>query len=396
MRASRTILIAGAGIGGLSAALALARKGFRVVLLERARRLEETGAGIQLSPNASRVLIGLGLRAMLEPQAVAPEAIRIARSSGREIVRIPLGSPIEFRFGAPYWVIHRADLQAALVQAVAAQPDIDLRLGTEVTDFATHPRGVTVKAQVVDAVIEETGLALIGADGVWSNIRTRLDDRHLPRFAGRTAWRAVVPIEAVDAEFRERITHLWLGSDAHLVNYPVRAGRLVNLVATVHDNYQEAGWSAPGESQALLARFAHWSEPARRLLAAPDRWLKWALFDRAPARRWGRGPVTLLGDAAHPMLPFLAQGGAMAIEDAAVLADCLARGETAPETSLRAYEGQRRPRTGRVQLEARSNNVTYHLGGPAALARDAALRSLGGKRLLARYDWLYDWRLGSH
>lgn len=392
MPQSRTVLIAGAGIGGLTAALALAQHGFRVVVLERNERLEETGAGIQLSPNASRVLISLGLNGALERDAVEPHAIRIMRSYGREIAQVPLGPAIVRRFGAPYWVIHRADLQAALVGAASARPAITLRLGMQFGGFAAHSNGVTASGHGAGKETNDQGVALIGADGVWSNVRRVLGEEAPPRFAGRTAWRALVPMESAPPEFRKPLTYLWLGRDAHLVHYPVKAGRILNLVATVRDTFQEAGWSTRGERKALLDRFRHWCEPARALLALPETWLKWALFDRAPAQRWGKGPVTLLGDAAHPMLPFLAQGGAMAIEDAAVLASCLGGGAP-PAAALRRYEALRFERVARVQREARRNDIIYHLSGPFALARDLLLRTMGGERLLTRYDWLYDWRL---
>ncbi len=391
MARSRTILVAGAGIGGLTAALALARADFRVVVLERATRLEETGAGIQLSPNASRILFDLGLRERLAVSAVAPEGIRVMRASGRNIVRIPLGFSAEKRYGAPYWVIHRADLQAALIAAVSEQPHIAVRLGARVDDFAIHANGVSLRAFGPAGDLDDQGVALVGADGLWSAVRKRISDKPL-RFAGRTAWRAAVPVEAVAPELRERWTHLWLGRGAHLVQYPMRGGREINLVAIISDDWQEPGWSAPGLRDDILPSFAGWGAQARRLIATPDRWLKWALLDRTPDRHWGHGPVTLLGDAAHPMLPFLAQGGAMAIEDAAVLASCLAR-EADPAAAFRTYEKLRRVRTARIQHEARANDFRYHLPDPPAFARDLALRAMGGDRLLSRLDWLYAWRL---
>jgi salicylate hydroxylase len=390
---SRSIVIAGAGIGGLTAALALARAGFRTVVLEQARRLEETGAGIQLSPNAVHVLADLGLARQLASRVVAPEAIRILRArSGRELARVPLGASAQARYGAPYWVIHRADLQAVLIEAVDQNPNIALRLGARVDDFALHSNGVTVQARVDHVTIDELGIALIAADGVWSDLRGRFSDTAAPRFARRTAWRAVVPALRVPAEFRAPTTHLWLGAKAHLVHYPVNAGRNINIVAIIEDEWHEPGWSAVGRRDELLARFAKWAAPARDLLALPDQWLKWALFDRASPPRPGHGPFTLLGDAAHPVLPFLAQGGALAIEDAAVLAARLADNPDDPAAGLRAYEKQRRARTTRVQRAARAVGRSYHLRGPAALVRNTALAVMGGGSLLGRYDWLYGWR----
>ena len=394
MASSRTVVVAGAGIGGLTAALTLAKHNFRVALLEAAERLEETGAGIQLSPNASRILIALGLRERLERHVVVPEELRVMSASGRMLARAPLGADVEARYGAPYWVIHRGDLQAALVEAVAATPDIALHLGTRVDDFASHGKGLTIVAHRGGLSVEEHGIALIGADGLWSTLRGRLDHRAVPRFAGHAAWRALVPAEAVPLELSAPAVNLWLGSRAHLVSYPVKAGRMVNVVAILRDTAPAPGWSAPAPGHELLARFppAKWQASVRALLGAAEHWQKWALHDCAPLRRWGKGPVTLLGDAAHPMLPYLAQGAAMAIEDAAVLGDCLAFTPDDPESALRAYEKSRRGRTTQVQRAARRNGIVYHLGGAAAWLRALALLAMPGPRLIRRYDWVYGWK----
>jgi salicylate hydroxylase len=391
---SRNIIIAGAGIGGLTAALTLAQSGFRATVLEQAERLEETGAGIQLSPNATRILIALGLEQRLRADIVAPQAVAIRTASGGRLARIPLGAGAERRFGAPYWSIHRGDLQAALLEAVRANPDIVLRLGTRVEDFVEHSNGLSAACRNRAGAADEQGIALIGADGLWSGLRTRLGYRAKPEFCRRTAWRALVPAAQVGPEFRTDEVQLWLGRRAHLVHYPVRSGTLINIVAIVTDDWAQPGWSAEGERDELLARYSRWSwaEPVRNLLALPDRWLKWALYDLAPLHEWGKGRVTLLGDAAHPMLPFLAQGAAMAIEDAVVLADSLARQPDDPPAGLRRYERARRARTARVQSAARSNGRVYHLTAGEALARNLFLRLFGGKMLLRRYKWLYDWR----
>jgi salicylate hydroxylase len=350
---------------------------------------------LQLSPNASRVLIALGLRERIEAAAVKPQAIRVMTGgSGREIARIPLGDDAERRYGAPYWSIHRGDLQAALTDAANDTLDVTLELGVRVEEFAAHVRGVSVLGRRGSQVLDERCIALIGADGIWSTVAERLQSQQPPTFRHRTAWRALVPVESVPAEFRQPFIHLWLGHDAHLVHYPVKSGRLINIVGIVRDKWNEPGWSADGDRTEVLRHFVRWtwSEKARALIAIPDRWLKWALFDRKVPFRGGRVPVTLIGDAAHPMLPFLAQGAAMAIEDAAVLADMLAKYLDDPSDALRAYEGARWHRTMRTQQAARRQARIYGLTGPEAFVRNLAMRGMGGEKLRARYDWLYSWR----
>ncbi len=388
------MIVAGAGIGGLTAALALARNGFRVTVLEQAERLEETGAGIQLSPNAARTLIALGLESALRPQAVAPTALRVLSArTGLEIVRVPLGEA-EQRYGAPYWVIHRGDLQAALTNAVASRLDIVIKLGMHVEDFVTHRNGVTVSARSRSGLADERGLALLAADGLWSLTRRRLGHEEPPRSAGRAAWRCLIPAKKVAPEFREPLIHLWLGRDAHLVHYPVKAGQAVNVVAIAADSADAPGWSEPVGRADFVARFTAepWAPAALALVRLPDAWLKWTLYDHPPVRRWSQDVVALLGDAAHPMLPYLAQGAAMAIEDAAVAAQCLARMPDDAAAALRAYSAIRRLRTAKVQRLASRNGARYHLAGARARLRDTALRLIGGARLLRHYDWLYDWR----
>jgi len=392
---SRTVIVVGAGIGGLTAALALARNGFRALILEQAERLEETGAGIQLSPNATRILIGLGLADRLQPHVVAPAAIRVLGArSGREIVRIPLGGEATQRYGAPYWVIHRGDLQAALSDAAVQDLNIVVRLGMSMEDFATHPHGVTVSARGATGLWTEHGHALIAADGLWSATRARIASKTPPRFVGRTAWRALVPAAQLAPEFREPLVYLWLGRDAHLVHYPVKGGKLINVVVITADDWSGRGWSEPASRIDLLARLSsrRWAPQAHSVFRAPDAWLKWALYESEPLASFAHGAAALLGDAAHAMLPFLAQGAAMAIEDAAVAAQCLARMPDDPAAAWESYSAIRRGRTRKVQRLAARNGKRYHRAGAAAMLRNTAMRFLGGERLLRNYDWLYDWR----
>ena len=394
MASARHVIVAGAGIAGLTAALALARNGLRVTVFEQATTLEEAGAGIQLSPNATRVLIDLGLYDLLFPLVIAPHAVRVmSGGSGRQIVRIPLAD-CDPRYGAPYWTLHRADLQAALLATVKTTLDIELNLGTKVDDFASHTKGVTVQGRHGRQVVDERGIALIGADGIWSNVATKIDRNNKPRFAHRTAWRALIPADTVPAEFRTTFVHLWMGPDAHLVHYPVKGGRLINIVAIVNDEWREPGWTAPGSRDEILRHFARftWSDKARDLIALPEQWQKWALYERNGPFFGSDDPVTLIGDAAHPMLPFLGQGAGMAIEDAAVVAHMLGKYRDDPAQALRAYEKARRKRTARAQKASAKQAGIYGKTGPGALLRNLGMKVLGGERLRRRYNWLYTWK----
>jgi salicylate hydroxylase len=396
--ASRTIIVAGAGIGGLTTSLVLARRGFRVIVLEKAEKLEEAGAGLQLSPNASRVLVELGLQKRLASRVVTPDAISLMSArSGREISRIPLGDSISDA-EAPYWVIHRADLQAALQGAVGDTPDIELRLGCQLEDFGTHAKGLTVVQRSGTARREELALALIGADGIWSVVRHHLFPRVQPRFSGLIAWRGTLDAGQLPREYTSRRVQLWMGREAHLVAYPISGAQKINVVAVVAGTWNRPGWSEVGEDNEIKGAFASagWHAAPRMMIGAVDSWRKWALFTVPEGGEWSEGAVALLGDAAHAMLPFAAQGAAMAIEDAAVLARCLGEtqkpGGPAVAVALKRYAALRRPRILRVQRAARQQGRIYHLANPLALARDLAIRAIGPRRMLARQSWIWDWR----
>jgi salicylate hydroxylase len=398
--AARTIIVAGAGIGGLTAALSLAAKGFRVIVLEKAERLEEAGAGLQLSPNASRILVDLDLRSRLTPRAVTPEAINIMSArAGGQITRLPLGEAAGLRAGAPYWVMHRADLQGALQAAVNDHPDIDLRLGCQFEDVTSHAKGLTVVQRRGNARQQELAMALVGADGIWSAVRNHLFPEVQPQFSGLIAWRGTLDATTLPREYTSPRVQLWMGPDAHLVAYPISAGRQINVVAIVPGTWNRPGWSAPGDANELKSAFAShgWPAMARMLIGAVDEWRRWALFTLPDLGEWTEGAIALLGDAAHAMLPFAAQGAGMAIEDAAVLAKCLSEspGDSIAgiPATLKRYGRLRRGRVLRVQRAARQQGRIYHLTGPLALARDLAIKAMGPQRMLARQDWIYDWRV---
>ena len=251
-----------------------------------------------------------------------PEALAIKTASGGRLARIPLGDEAERRYSAPYWSIHRADLQAALLEAVRANPDIVLRLGTRVEDFVEHANGLSVACRRGTATADEHGIALIGADGLWSGCARGSDIRRRNSASAPPGGRSFPPT-ASRRNSAPPTCSSGSGANAHVVHYPVKGGTLINIVAIVNDSWAEPGWSADGQREELLAHYSpwNWAQPVREFLAVPERWQKWALYDLPPLSTWGDGPVTLLGDAAHPMLPFLAQGAAMAIEDAAILAD---------------------------------------------------------------------------
>jgi salicylate hydroxylase len=397
---SRTIFVAGAGIGGLTASLALAKKRFRVVVLEKAEKLEEIGAGLQLSPNASRILVELGLEPRLAGRAVTPESINVMSArAGGEISRLPLGESATFRAGAPYWVVHRADLQAALQAEVNDNPDIELRLGCQFEDVTKHARGLTVVQRSGLSRQQDLATALIGADGIWSSVRHHLFPEVQPQFSGLIAWRGTLAATALPREYTSPRVQLWMGPNAHLVVYPISGGRQINIVAIVPGTWNRPGWSAPGEINEIKRAFAssRWPATARMLVGAVDDWQRWALFTVPDAGEWSQGQIALLGDAAHAMLPFAAQGAGMAIEDAAVLAKSLSEG--APDNAagvaaaLKRYGRLRRGRIAKVQRAARRQGRTYHMTGPAAAARDFVIQALGPKRMLARQDWIFDWRV---
>lgn len=401
MAPRRPVLIAGGGIGGLAAALALARAGWPSHIAERRAEWSEAGAGIQLSPNGVAVLKRLGLDAVLAPDAGRPQEIVVREAgSARVLQRLPLGAWIATRHGSPYWQVHRRDLQAALLARIAAEPLITTTRGYDASFFLDD--GATVTLRTRDGATLE-GCALIGADGVFSRVRQQMWGAHAPRFSGRTATRTVIPVAgsgATGGVVDATTTGVWLAPGAHIVHYPVRGGRELAIVVIRTEPWHEAGWSAPVAS-AEMAAFLRGVAPAlaevlSAALGSEHDWRRWALFELEPPDRWSKGRATLLGDAAHPTLPFLAQGGSLALEDAWTLAASLAGIDatdgTAIASGLAAYERARMSRTRRVVAAARRNGWIFHLAGAAALGRNAIMALAPGHRVMASYDWVYGWR----
>lgn len=386
---STLVLIAGAGIGGLALAIALGERGVPCRVLERRDALSEAGAGIQLGPNSVKVLDVLGVRQALAEDVGVPEAIEMRRAgSPRVLGRLPLGAWIEARHGAPYWVAHRADLQRVLLAKARTLPAIETAMGFRLDRFEERDDAVIAVAESGETA---AGTLLVGADGIWSTVRKRRMGGGVLGFTGRTAARCVLPRDRVPEAIDRTCTGVWMSPSAHLVHYWIRGGRELAVIAVFADGHQEEGWAAPCEAAALEEHFAGFAAPARGVIRAGEGWRKWSLPASPPFAAWSSVRVTLLGDAAHPMLPYLSQGGAMALEDAVVLADLIAGADGSVGDALAHYERLRRPRVERVVRASRRNGEIFHLAGFMGRARDAALRALPSTRLMAGYDWLYGW-----
>jgi len=363
------ILIAGGGIGGLAAALALSQKGFPCSVLEQGTKFGEIGAGIQIGPNAFQMFKRLGIDEAISALTFFPEFLIMRDStSGAELTRIAVGSPaFRARYKHPYGVIYRVDLHHVLLEACQRSPRITLRPQQKVVEFADNGERVLVTTENGET---HEGSALIGADGLWSRVRAQLLNDGPPRVSGHIAYRAVLPIDQVPAEWRPPSVVLWGGAKHHFVHYPLRHGDILNLVAVFHSNRYEEGWNTYGDPNELTEFFAHAHPQVKAMLGKIDAWRMWVLCDREPISNWSCGRVTLLGDAAHPMLQYLAQGAAMAIEDAYVLANEVAAAAGDFETAFLKYQQQRYLRTGRVQLTARFFGEIYHAGGATADVRN--------------------------
>lgn len=351
-------VIAGGGIGGLTAALCLHHQGWQVEIVEKAPELGEVGAGIQMSPNAMKVFEALGLGQEIAAAGFRPEAIEIRMGeSGMRLIRTPLGDTAEARWGSPYIHIHRADLIDVLETAVEERLPSSLRLGEEVIGYEQDQAEIRL---IMASGARVSADLLVGADGIHSAIRTQMLGPDNPQFTGNVAWRSVVPIERLGADVPAPVACAWMGRGKHAVTYLLRGGQLANLVAVVErDDWTKESWMAPGSRDEALADFMGWHPTITRMIGESDQLYRWALFDRKPLERWSDSRATLMGDAAHPMLPFMAQGAAMAIEDAWALAACVRQADSV-SAGLEAYQRLRHKRASSIQAGSRANAKTFH------------------------------------
>ncbi|MBS0232390.1 MAG: FAD-dependent monooxygenase [Proteobacteria bacterium] len=390
--APRSAVIAGGGIGGLATAIALAQRGIEVRVCERRAEFPEEGAGIQIGPNGTRILRELGVAEFLSDKVASPDVLIIHDgSSGRELARLPLGRWIEQRHGAPYWTAHRRDLHAALRKRAENEPRITLARATEIISCTNGDDGISAVGANGEAL---SASLLIAADGLRSRLRPEISDC-TPRLTavGKTAFRSVTRAESFPSELTGNAVHIWLAGGAHAVHYPVNGGRDIALVAIADDAMSHEDWDAPATATAANEKIKSFAAPLRKLVESASRWRQWSLYRMAspPLSRWTRNRAVLLGDAAHPMLPFLAQGAVMALEDAVTLATSL-DAKVDLETALRDYEQIRRPRVGKVAEASLRNGRIYHMRGPAALARNATMKLRSPEGIMAGFDWLYGWR----
>jgi salicylate hydroxylase len=384
---SAPFLISGGGIGGLIAAYSLARHGFPVRLFEQSPEFREVGAGIQLGPNIFRVLEQVGLKDAVLADAHRPPAQEMRDAlTGKLVTRIPLEAEFFARFGQPYAVTHRADIHGTFLNACQRNNLITLETSRRVDSFEDHGDRITVTLENGERA---EGRALIGCDGMWSKIREHIVGDGKPRVSGHIAYRAVLKRADVPDDLWRPDVVLWAGPRTHFVHYPLRRGELYNLVAVFHSDHYEEGWNAEGSKDLLWKHFQNQRPEVLRMLERIETWRLWVLCDREPVKDWTKGRVTLLGDAAHPMLQYLAQGACMATEDAVTLAEKVAASPDDLPAAFAAYQQARYLRTGRVQIMARVYGEFYHARGVAAELRDMAL---SGRTPQQSYDgiaWLY-------
>ena len=387
----KRIAIAGAGIAGLATALSLLQLGWKVDVYEQASQLGEVGAGLQISPNGTRILQSLGLDNALRQVVSQAQGKEIRMwNTGQRWKLFDLGDDCLSRFGAPYWMVHRGDLHKVLLEAFNARSDAPVRLNARVVSAHSTSDGAHFKLQDGS---QHTAYGLVAADGVHSVLREQLLGEDKAQFTGLLAWRGLVPVQSLAAHLQAPVGTNWVGPGAHVITYPVRGGQLMNVVGIIEkEGWQGESWTEQGTHEELLQDFGHWHEDVCALMRKIEQPFKWALLGRAPQTVWARGHICLLGDAAHPTLPFLAQGANMAIEDAAVMARCLALDEPT-EHALARFEKLRWQRTADIVNRSRDNAQRFHnpqLSDPAK-AVDYVSSEWEPEKVRRRYDWLFEY-----
>jgi 2-polyprenyl-6-methoxyphenol hydroxylase-like FAD-dependent oxidoreductase len=387
MAETSPFIIAGGGIGGLGTALALGLKGFPVHVLEQATEFKEIGAGIQLGPNVFTPFKKLGIRDRVLQDVAIPTGLEMRDAlNGELITRMPLGDDLTRRFGDTYAVIHRADLHGIIYEACRKLPNVTLETNARVIDYAD--KGDEVVVSMEDGR-QLRGRAMIGGDGMWSKTRQKIVNDGKPRVSGHIAYRAVLKREDVPADLWQPDVVLWAGPRTHLVHYPLRRGELYNLVAVFHSDQYVEGWDQAGDPALLHAHFKGQAPQVLRMLDKIETWKMWVLCDREPVKDWTQGRATLIGDAAHPMLQYLAQGACMALEDAVCLAEKVEAKPDDVHGAFMDYQNARYLRTARVQLMARVYGEAYHARGPIAELRNAMLQSRTPEQAIEGIAWLY-------
>ncbi|NYT66947.1 3-hydroxybenzoate 6-monooxygenase [Pusillimonas noertemannii] len=388
--AKQKVIVVGGGIGGLAAALALTRRNIQVLLLEQAAHIGEIGAGIQLGPNAFAALDALGVGEAARKRAVFTDhCIMMDAVDATEVVRIETGEAFRQKFGGPYAVIHRADIHLSILEAVQHDPLIEFRTSTHVSD-------VKVKADGVEVIDTEGNVyradAVVGCDGVKSVIRAKtIGVQH--RVTGHVVYRAVVEQENMPADLQVNAPMLWAGPRCHLVHYPLRGGKQYNLVVTFHSKEEEEWGVRDGSKEEVLSYFQGIHQRPHQMLDRPTSWRRWATADADPVDEWGTGRCTILGDAAHPMTQYMAQGACMALEDAVTLGEAVARCEGDFDAAFRLYESIRIPRTARVVWSTREMGRIYHAKGVERTVRNLLWKDKSQEQFYSALEWLYGWRL---
>jgi salicylate hydroxylase len=388
MAGAKPLLIAGGGIGGLAAAMGLAQKGFASIVLEKAAQLGEIGAGIQLAPNAFHAFDYLGVGDAARAMAVYIERLRLMDAiAGDEIVGIPLDEKFRARFRNPYAVVHRGDLHGVFLRACREHPLVELRTSADVVDYDQDGGSATAILAGGERV---TGAALIGADGLWSNVRKRVVGDGPPRVSGHTSYRSVIPTDQMPEDLRWNAATLWAGPKCHIVHYPLSDWKVFNLVVTYHNDAPEPVAGLPVSEDEVRRGFTHIHERPRQIIERGRNWRLWVLCDRDPVSRWIDGRVALLGDAAHPMLQYFAQGACMAMEDAVCLAAEMEAAGGDIDRALAGYQSKRVLRTARVQLESRLiGDHIYHPADAHAQLRNTLMRAKSTEDWYDTLAWLY-------